>query len=234
MHLFYIPSVSGDTCKLGEEESKHCVRVLRLKENDIVEITDGKGNLFKATIENANPKSCVLRVGAHNFEPLPTWELVIAVAPTKNLVRMEWLIEKLTEIGITRFIPISCHRSERRQLKTERLRKIAIEAMKQSGRLYLPDITDIITLSDLLQRSKDNSFQKLICTCSFKNSVSLNSINSQDNKVLTLIGPEGDFTTEEIESAIACGFKPVTLGKYVLRTETAALVAAAGINLFCR
>ncbi len=123
MHRFYFPTISGDTCKLDEEESKHCVRVLRLKENDAVEITDGKGNLFNAVIENANPKACVLSVRAQNFEPLPDWELIIAVAPTKNMVRMEWLMEKLTEIGFTKFIPVECNNSERRVIKTGKIKQ---------------------------------------------------------------------------------------------------------------
>src|SRR5277367_1452926 len=117
MHRFYIPEILGDTCKLNEEESKHCIRVLRLGQNDEVEITDGKGNLFKGVIEDANPKACVLRIVKTQCIASLPWELIIAVAPTKNMARMEWLIEKLTEVGFTKFIPVECAASERRVVK---------------------------------------------------------------------------------------------------------------------
>lgn len=226
MHRFYIPQVSGDTCKLSEEESKHCVRVLRLKKNDPVEITDGKGNWFKAVIENANPKSCILRVGIQNFEPLPTWELIIAVAPTKNIARMEWLMEKLTEIGFTKFITVECHTSERTVLKTERLKRIAMEAMKQSGRVYLPQIEELISFKNLINTYKIFRGQKFIAHCNGSDRKALSSTYKQGENALVLIGPEGDFTKEEIDLAIENGFIPVTLNEHILRTETAALTAA--------
>jgi 16S rRNA (uracil1498-N3)-methyltransferase len=239
MHRFYIPSVLGDTCKLSEEESKHCVRVLRLEQNDAVEITDGKGNLFKAIIENANPKSCVLRIGVQNFEPLPTWELIIAVAPTKNNTRMEWLIEKLTEVGFTKLIPIESHTSERTVLKTERLKKIAIEAMKQSGRVYLPQVEELISFEKMINNYKSFTGQKFIPHCI---PTPLKGAQGDERKVLpaaykkgenalVLIGPEGDFTKEEVELALKNGFIPVTLNEKTLRTETAALAAAISLKV---
>ena len=238
MHRFYIPLVSGDTCKLDEEESKHCVRVLRLKENDAVEITDGRGNLFKAVIENANPKACLLRVRAQNFEPLPNWELIVAVAPTKNMVRMEWLIEKLTEVGFTKFIPVECNNSERRVIKTERLNKIAIEAMKQSGRVYLPIIEELIPFQKLIDKYKIFDGQKFIPHCqpeplgagNNSEKKSLNSVYKKGENALVLIGPEGDFTKEEVQLAIENGFTPVSLNEKTLRTETAALSAAISVK----
>jgi 16S rRNA (uracil1498-N3)-methyltransferase len=230
MHRFYIPSVSGDTCKLDEEESRHCVRVLRLKENDDVEITDGKGNLFKAIIENANPKACVLRVGVQNFEPLPNWELIIAVAPTKNIARVEWLIEKLTEIGFTKFIPVECHNSERTVLKTERLKKIALEAMKQSGRVYLPQIEELISFEKMVNNYKSFAGQKIIPHCNDSEKKVISSVYKKGENALIIIGPEGDFTKEEIEFAIENGFISVSLNEKTLRTETAALVAACAVH----
>jgi len=230
MHRFYIPLVSGDICKLDEEESKHCVRVLRLKEKDSVEITDGKGNLYKAIIETANPKACILRVGAQNFEPRQSWELIIAVAPTKNMVRMEWLVEKLTEIGFTKFIPIECNNSERRVLKTERLKKIAIEAMKQSGRVYLPQMEELISFEKLVRNYQAFTGQKFIPHCNNSEKKSLNSVYKTGENAFVLIGPEGDFTKEEIELAIGSGFIPVSLNEKTLRTETAALSAAIALN----
>jgi len=226
MHRFYVPDVSGDTCKLSEEESKHCVRVLRLTQNDVVEITDGKGNLFKAVIENANPKACLLRITEHINEATQVWELIIAVAPTKNIARMEWLVEKLTEIGFTKLIPIECHTSERTVLKTERLKKIAIEAMKQSGRVYLPQIEELISFKDLINKSKSFNGAKFIPHCNNSDRKLLSANHKKGENALVLIGPEGDFTKEEIALAIEGGFMPITLNEHTLRTETAALTAA--------
>ncbi|HTB31469.1 MAG TPA: 16S rRNA (uracil(1498)-N(3))-methyltransferase [Bacteroidia bacterium] len=230
MHRFYIPKITDDTCKLDEEESKHCVRVLRLRENDAVEIIDGKGNLYKTLIENANPKACVLKVESQSFEPKQSWELVIAVAPTKNMVRMEWLIEKLTEIGFTKFIPVECNNSERRVIKTERLNKIAIEAMKQSGRVYLPQMEELISFEKLVRNYQAFTGQKFIPHCNNSEKKSLNSAYKTGENAFVLIGPEGDFTKEEIELAIGSGFIPVSLNEKTLRTETAALSAAIALN----
>ena len=230
MHRFYIPSVSGDTCQLDDEESKHCVRVLRLKENDAVEITDGKGNLFNAVIENAHPKACVLRITEHHKESPPTWELIIAVAPTRNMVRMEWLIEKLTEIGFSKFIPVECQTSERRVIKMERLNKIAIESMKQSGRVYLPQIEELISFEELIKNYSQFKGQKFIPHCIDSEKKTLSSSYKKEENALVLIGPEGDFTREEIEIAIQNGFIPVSLNEKTLRTETAALSAAISLK----
>ncbi len=230
MHRFYIPLVSGDTCKLDEEESKHCVRVLRLKENDAVEITDGKGNLFNAIIENAHPKACVLRIAEHHKESSPTWEMIIAVAPTKNMVRMEWLIEKLTEVGFTKFIPVECQTSERRVIKTDRLNKIAVEAMKQSGRVYLPVIEELISFEKLIKNYSQFKGQKFIPHCADGKRSTLSSVYKTGENALILIGPEGDFTKDEIELAIQNGFIPVSLNEKTLRTETAALSAAISLK----
>lgn len=238
MHRFYIPEVSGDTCKLSEEESKHCIRVLRLEKDDVVEITDGKGNRFKAVIEDSHPKACVLKIGEHHKEAAPAWELTIAVAPTKNIARMEWLAEKLTEIGFTKLIPIKCHNSERTVLKTERLKKIVIEAMKQSGRAYLPKIEELVSFADLIHNSNPFKGVKFIPHCLPESSKAgndpdrktLSSTYKKGENALVLIGPEGDFTKEEIGIAIENRFTPVSLNEQTLRTETAALVAATALH----
>ncbi len=230
MHRFYIPSISGDTCKLSEEESKHCIRVLRLAQNDTVEITDGKGNRFNALIEDAHPKACVLRITEHRKEDAPSWELLIAIAPTKNIARMEWLVEKLTEIGFTKLIPIECHTSERTVLKTERLKKIAIEAMKQSGRVYLPEIEELTSFEDLINKSNLFKGAKFIPHCNNSDRRTLSSMYKRGENALLLIGPEGDFTKEEIQLALENGFIPLNLNEHTLRTETAALVAAIAVK----
>jgi 16S rRNA (uracil1498-N3)-methyltransferase len=230
VHRFYIPSISGDTCKLSEEESKHCIRVLRLAQNDTVEITDGKGNRFNALIEDAHPKACVLRITEHRKEDAPSWELLIAIAPTKNIARMEWLVEKLTEIGFTKLIPIECHTSERTVLKTERLKKIAIEAMKQSGRVYLPEIEELTSFEDLINKSNLFKGAKFIPHCNNSDRRTLSSMYKRGENALLLIGPEGDFTKEEIQLALENGFIPLNLNEHTLRTETAALVAAIAVK----
>jgi 16S rRNA (uracil1498-N3)-methyltransferase len=230
VHRFYIPSISGDTCKLSEEESKHCIRVLRLAQNDTVEITDGKGNRFNAVIEDAHPKACVLRITEYHKEIAVAWELTIAVAPTKNIARMEWLVEKLTEIGFTKLIPIECHTSERTVLKTERLKKIAIEAMKQSGRVYLPEIEELTSFEDLINKSNLFKGAKFIPHCNNSDRRTLSSMYKRGENALLLIGPEGDFTKEEIQLALENGFIPLNLNEHTLRTETAALVAAIAVK----
>jgi 16S rRNA (uracil1498-N3)-methyltransferase len=230
VHRFYIPSISGDTCKLSEEESKHCIRVLRLAQNDTVEITDGKGNRFNALIEDAHPKACVLRITEHRKEDAPSWELLIAIAPTKNIARMEWLVEKLTEIGFTKLIPIECHTSERTVLKTERLKKIAIEAMKQSSRVYLPEIEELTSFEDLINKSNLFKGAKFIPHCNNSDRRTLSSMYKRGENALLLIGPEGDFTKEEIQLALENGFIPLNLNEHTLRTETAALVAAIAVK----
>lgn len=211
---------------MSEEESKHCVRVLRLREKDAVEITDGKGNLFKAEIESANPKACLLKITEQHKEAAPSWELNIAVAPTKNIARMEWLVEKLTEIGFTKLIPIECNTSERTVLKTERLKKIAIEAMKQSGRGYLPKMEELTLFKNLIDESKSFKGAKFIPHCNSSDRKALSAVYKKGESALVLIGPEGDFTKDEIQLALENGFIPVTLNEHTLRTETAALTAA--------
>lgn len=230
MHRFYIPEINGDTCVLSEEESKHCIRVLRLLQNDVIEITDGKGSRFKAVIENANPKACLVRITEHQKDAPPPWELILAIAPTKNMARMEWLIEKLTEIGFTKLIPIECHNSERTVLKTERLKKIALEALKQSGRVYLPEIEELITFKGLLNTYQAFAGQKFIPHCNNTERQTFSSIYKKGQNALVLIGPEGDFTAEEVELAIKQGYIPVTLSENTLRSETAALVAAISLK----
>jgi len=232
VHRFYISEVSGDTCKLSEEESKHCIRVLRLQENDSVEILNGKGKRFSAIIENANPKACLLKITGSGEEAPPTWELHVAVAPTKNMARMEWLVEKLTEIGFTKFIPIECHNSERTVLKRERLKKIAIEAMKQSGRAYLPEIEELISLEGLLHKYSSFTGQKFIPHCNNSERKVLSSVYQKGKNALVLIGPEGDFTPEEVNMSINQSFIAAVLNEATLRTETAALVSAITLKIF--
>lgn len=230
MHLFYVPDISGDRCTLGAEESHHCIKVLRLQVGDHVKLTDGKGNAYKAVIETASAKACVLQIQEHNHEAAPAWQLHVAIAPTKNIARIEWLIEKLTEIGITSFIPINTHYSERTVLKNERLHKIVIEAMKQSNRNYLPELHELCSYKEMLEQTKDFKGQKFIMHCIEKEKSTLTTSYKKGENALILIGPEGDFHNDEVEMAIGHGFIPITLGHYRLRTETAALAAACALH----
>ena len=237
MQRFYIPYVIDNPCKLGPEESWHCIKVLRLKTGEHIELTDGHGSLFKAEIEDASPKACVLKILEQRKEPASAWELHVAIAPTKNLARMEWLIEKLTEIGITEFIPFVSHHSERKVLKTDRLKKITIEAMKQSGRTYLPFTREITSYAEMLKSTKDFAGQKFIMHCirpphpgGGLEGVAFQQSYTKGQNALILIGPEGDFTNMEAQEAIGHGFVPITLGNVRYRTETAALVAACTLH----
>ena len=230
MHLFYVPNISGDTCTLDAEESHHCIKVLRLTAGEHVKLTDGVGGSYKAEIENASAKACVLRILESHQETAPTWQLHVVIAPTKNIARIEWLVEKLTEIGMTSFIPVNAHYSERKVLKNERLHKIVIEAMKQSNRNYLPQLHELSSFDEMLAQTKDFKGQKFILHCIEKEKSTFNQVYKKGENALVLIGPEGDFHNNEVEMAISHGFIPITLGDHRLRTETAALVAACALH----
>ena len=226
MLLFYAPDITTPLYTLDEIESGHCVRVLRLQEGDTLNITDGRGTLYDAEVVDAHPKRCSVRIVAehHNWEQRP-YGLTIAVAPTKNIDRIEWFVEKATECGIDTIIPTLCDHSERKVIKGERLEKIAISAMKQSLKAYLPTIAPLTPLREVLTAPFEGT--KLIAHCEEEaERVFIGSqLNAGDN-VLILIGPEGDFSPEEIALARENGFREVSLGNCRLRTETAALAAA--------
>ncbi len=230
MHLFFVPDVTGNLCTLDAEESRHCVKVLRLQAGAHVKITDGKGSIYKAEVQDASPKACTLHIIEQHKEPAPAWGLSVVIAPTKNIARIEWLLEKLTEIGITEFIPIISHHSERRVRKTDRLNKIAVEAMKQSGRTYLPKIDELVSFKEMLASTKDFNGQKFILHCIEKEMSTFQKAYKKGENVLILIGPEGDFHNTEVEEVIGHGFTPITLGNVRYRTETAALVAACTLH----
>ena len=226
MQLFYSPDITPPLYTLSEEESGHCVRVLRLKEGDSLHITDGKGTLYRAEVEDAHPKRCTIRIVEehHEWEKRP-YSLTIAVAPTKNIDRIEWFVEKATECGIDRIVPILCDHSERKVIKGERLEKIAISAMKQSLKAYLPQIAPLTPIRTLLEEPFDGV--RLIAHCEEDmERIFMGELIDKGDNVMVLIGPEGDFSKEEIEAARKAGFREVTLGKERLRTETAALAAA--------
>lgn len=224
MIQFYAPDIES-SLTLPESDSGHCIRVLRMKTGDRVTVVDGSGHRFKCEIIGDHPKHVSLAIVSREEVP-PVWSnhITIMVAPTKNNDRMEWLVEKLMEIGINRIVPVRCRRSERKDIKRERLEKIAVSAMKQSLKATLPEISEMIALDEAIKTF--DAPQKFVGYCDSSMERSLLSRTYRPGEdVVILIGPEGDFTPEEITALLDNGYKAVTMGDNRLRTETAALVA---------
>lgn len=230
MHLFYQPNFS-EILALTDDEAFHAAKVLRLREGEQVQVTDGKGNRYEALVKNTNLKHCELTVLQYTQQPARPYTIEIALAPTKNLDRMEWFVEKATEIGIDKISFFYTQHSERRILKLERLHKIAISAMKQSLQAYLPEIVEIGDFDKFLTLTSPAS-QKFMAHLpeSIVPPHLLKRVQSHQNYVV-LIGPEGDFTKDEIQLTQQNGFQMVTLGNTRLRTETAALVACHTLHV---
>lgn len=229
MQLFYCSELEGNTHILNEKESKHIIRVLRLKKGDIIHLTDGKGSLFKSQIVDTQSKQCSLNIlevqtehGKKNFK------IHIAIAPTKNINRFDWFLEKATEIGIDEITPLICEHSERKEIKNKRSEKILISAIKQSHKAYLPLLNKAFKFKDFIKT--DFKGLKFIAYCENK-SKHLKEAYKPKSDALILIGPEGDFSFEEIQLAKKNGFEIVNLGPGRLRTETAAIVACHTLNL---
>lgn len=231
MQLFYNKNISVETQQIifDKEESRHIVRVLRKKENDILYITNGNNILFTAQIIIANDKKCTAKIiDSETKENLRDYYLHVAIAPTKNNDRFEWFLEKATEIGIDEITPIICKNSERKIVKKERLFKIVLSAMKQSLQYKLPKLNDPIKLTDFL--NKDNKNELFIAHCEDeKEKKILKNIVSKNAGYTILIGPEGDFSSSEITTALSKGYQPISLGKTRLRTETAGLTVVQNI-----
>lgn len=230
MYLFYSPVVTQGLNLLGEQESWHCTHVLRLPEGGAIHLTDGHGNLYECMIQIADPKKCIVNVVSVQTEYLKRKNyLHIGIAPTKSMDRFEWFLEKATEIGIDEITPVFCAHSERIRIKTERLQKILVAAMKQSLKAYLPKLNEPADLKNFL--SKDFTGQKFIAYCESGEEDELQKVYQKGSNALILIGPEGDFSHEEIALAKKQGFIPISLGKSRLRTETAGIVACHTITL---
>ncbi len=230
MNSFYFSIYSGNSVQLSSEESKHCIKVLRLRKGDHVQLLNGKGSSFEAVIQIADAKSCILEIEKEvKFSNYRSYHLTIAIAPTKNMDRFEWFTEKATEIGIDRIVPIICRHSERKEIKTDRLEKILVSAMKQSGQKYLPELTSQMSFKELIAQPFDGV--KLIAHCAFGEKTTLKNSITAGKKILLLIGPEGDFDPSEIKFALENGFIPVTMGDSRLRTETAGIVACQTVYL---
>ncbi len=229
MHLFYTPDIEEPYYTLNAEESKHCVRVLRLVEGGEVSLVDGRGNYYRGIIDKAAVQGCRIRCiekitgyGKRNFY------IHIAIAPTKNIDRIEWMLEKCTEIGIDEITMLDTRHSERKTVKEERLEKILISAMKQSVKAYLPKLNPMAGFKQFI--SSCNEGQKFIAHCHDSDKKRLDEVYCPGSHAIILIGPEGDFSEEEIEMATQAGFQPITLGNSRLRTETAGMIACHSIH----
>lgn len=235
MQLFYTPDIDAASSiyYLSEEESKHGIKVLRLQTGNEVQLIDGKGNLYDAVIADAHPKRTQLQIVSVQKEfNKRNHYLHIAVAPTKNMERLEWFLEKATEIGIDEISLVICQRSERKEAKADRLNKIIIAAIKQSIKAYHPVLNEPLALSKLLASPFDG--QKFIAHCGPGDKTAIRDALKPFGRYLVLIGPEGDFAPKEIEDAIKNDFKAITLGESRLRTETAALAACFEMNFLNR
>lgn len=232
MIRFYSPLLP-DCLELPEIESGHAVRVLRKRVGELIEVVDGRGKLYKCRLISDHPKHAAVEILETIDLPkvwLPT--ITLAVAPTKNIDRMEWLVEKLVELGIDRIVPLKCERSERRDLKRERLEKIAVSAMKQSLKAILPEISEMTSYKSFINESASQSGQKFVAWCDNDSPRQLLAKTyQQGSDAIILIGPEGDFSPDEVSLAVNAGFKPITLGDNRLRTETAALNAVDTIHI---
>ncbi len=235
MQLFYFSDFSQNRVELPEEESKHIARVLRKQKGDSIILIDGKGNKTTGIITNNNSKKCEIELQEIiNFSKNRSYHLHIAIAPTKQFERMDWFLEKAIEIGIDEITFIESTNSERNKINTERCLKIAISAIKQSKQFWLPQINPIKKLADFLKEYQETDATKIIACCTGDQNRSLSQLlnNSNNKNIICLIGPEGDFTEEEIILAHSCKFQNVSFGSNILRTETAGVFVCASVA-FC-
>ncbi|MFA9391975.1 MAG: 16S rRNA (uracil(1498)-N(3))-methyltransferase [Prolixibacteraceae bacterium] len=230
MNIFYTPDIDATNYVLDEAESKHCIRVLRHSTGDLLTLIDGKGGWFEARITDPNPKRCGVEVvkSMANYKK-KNYRLHVAIAPTKNIERLEWFLEKATEIGIDEITPILCEHSERKQIKNERLEKVVIAAMKQSLKAFLPQLNNLTNFDAFVKQAEDSN--KFIAHCEDGEKKHLFHLAKPSGNVLVLIGPEGDFSPAEIQLAKDNGFQEISLGESRLRTETAGIVATQIIQL---
>jgi 16S rRNA (uracil1498-N3)-methyltransferase len=228
---FYEPLIATGMTQftLSETSSKHCVQVLRMDVGEQIEITNGQGGLFHATIQVAHKKNAVVTITASKQTDRPKQKLQLGISLLKNAVRLEWLFEKATEIGVTSITPLVCERTIHERFKTERMQQIIQSAMIQSQQTWLPVLSEPMPLLQFI--TKGSAAQKLIAHCEPLHKTSIQSIEPSDD-LLLLIGPEGDFAPSEIEAAIAKDFMPIDLGPTRLRTETAGIFALSCLKNF--
>ena len=230
MIQFYAPDIA-ETLTLPESDSRHAVKVLRMTEGDTIQVIDGRGHVYTCRLADAHHKHAGVEIITGQDHPLPwSQQLTVAVAPTKHMDRMEWLVEKMTEIGVNRIVPILCDRSERRELKTERLEKSAVSAMKQSLKAWLPVIDPLTPLRQAVGIMPGAQRYVGYCDDAVERRDLARSYQPQRDTMI-FIGPEGDFSPAEVEMLLGNGVVPVTFGDNRLRTETAALYALTACHV---
>lgn len=229
MRIYYAPEIET-TLELPVDEARHCVKVLRSRPGDEITIVDGKGNIIRARLTEVTNKHCSVEIINREREE-KIWDgyIHLAVAPTKNIDRVEWLAEKATEIGMDRLSFLNCRYSERRVVKTDRIDRIVVSAVKQSLKATKPQVDEMEDFMDFVNRPFDG--RKFICHCYDTPKKPLKDVVVRGERSLVLTGPEGDFSEEEVNAAIQAGFEPVSLGRARLRTETASLCAVHILNL---
>lgn len=232
MEIFWTEDIAGGICRLGEEESAHCVRVLRHRAGDRINIIDGHGTMYECTLVADSPKGAEARIEqAHQNWGGHPYDLTMAVCPTKNIDRYEWFAEKATEFGVDRIVPVIGEHSERKILKPERMNRILLSAAKQSLKASIPEFSDTTSVREFIESTAGTEALKLIAYC-FEDGQERTSIRevlekNDAKEVIVLIGPEGDFSREEADAAVAAGYVPVHIGESRLRTETAALASVS-------
>jgi 16S rRNA (uracil1498-N3)-methyltransferase len=230
MNLFYQPAIPDGIQYLDADESKHCVKVLRKKAGDVIRLTDGHGFFYDAVITKADASQCTFEVTQKTPAQQKEYFIHIAISPTKNADRIEWFVEKATELGVDRISLIDCKNTERSFIKTDRLNKVAISAMKQSVKAILPHIDDhLLQFSEVIEDCQER--EKCIACVDSANPLHLKDAVKPDTSYCVLIGPEGDFSSEELKTALEYDFRKVSLGPSRLRTETAGVVACHVLNL---
>lgn len=229
MNIF-IATVQDKIATLTSEESWHCAKVLRKKAGDAIQLIDGKGNFYEAVLELVSEKKCTASITSGPvLQTKKNYYLHLAIAPTKQIDRIEWMIEKAVEIGIDEISFINCKNSERTVIKTERIHKIVESAVKQSLQAYLPKVNELMSFKEIINASKDD--QKLIAHCYDSEKENLKQIDFKSKSTLILIGPEGDFSKEEVALALTNKFKAVSFGTNRLRTETAGLYVCQAASI---
>ena len=232
--FFYSEAIQPGTGQLvlNEDTSKHVVQVLRMQNGDHLNLTDGRGYIFNAAIIDDHKKRCTVKILSEKYLEQSEKKITIAISPVKNAGRFEWFLEKATEIGVQEIIPLICERTEKQHVRMERLNGILVSAMLQSQQCWLPVLQEPVRLKDLVNRRFENT-NKYIAHCLPEgNKESIHSKIHRSENQLILIGPEGDFTNDEIDLSLKNNFIPVTLGETRLRTETAAIVATVLLNSY--
>jgi 16S rRNA (uracil1498-N3)-methyltransferase len=229
MQVFYAPDITGGAYTLDERESKHTIRVLRMKKGSSVRLIDGKGNLYEGIITGPDPTGCIIDIQSviHDFEKR-NYRLHVAISPLKNPERFEWFVEKVVEIGVNEITPVICKNTEKPGIKTERIRSIIISAMKQSLKAYEPQLNPVESFGEFINENHAGKLLIAHCYGDLKRS-RISEVYARGEDALILVGPEGDFSKEEIEKAVSKNFTQIHLGNSRLRTETAGIAACHSI-----